>query len=595
MSEKIIGIDLGTTNSAVAVIQDGMPTMLPVNGAQLLSSVVGISSENTLLVGTPARNQWVVAPERTVRSIKRKMGSQDTVTMAGKAYTPQEISAFILKEIKVSAEKVLGGPVNKAVITVPAYFNEVQREATLEAGRIAGFSVERIINEPTAAALAYGYGAKEAQELKILVYDLGGGTFDVSIIELHEGIVDVIATAGDNHLGGDDFDELLAELLADEFQEEHDINLRADHQAWARLLRAAEEAKIALSDDQYTDVSLEYIAKDTNNTPLHLTREVSRIEFEDLIGDFLDRTLDSIDSALKDANLEAEEIDRALLVGGSTRIPAVWRLVTERMQQEPHTEVNPDLAVALGAGVQGGIIAKEDIDTILVDVTPLSLGIQAVTMGPGGHLKEDVFEPLIHRNTTIPVHKNKEFSTLYPGQEAIHIHVYQGEHKHASKNTLLGDFMVEGLKPNPKMMGLTTVLVNFAIDVNGILDITVSERGTKTRVQHTLKADRQRLTPEQIAASQAKLEEIYQADSAEEALEGLEAVELDPGVMALFERARKVLETPGLDEELAQDISATIDDIRQAEATGRKDNAEELCDELIDLLMEAEEEESHAA
>ncbi len=591
MSEKIIGIDLGTTNSAVAVIQDGIPTMLPVKGEQLLASVVGLSSDNALLVGTPARNQWVVAPERTVRSIKRKMGSSESVTMADTAYTPQEISAFILKEIKTAAEQALGGPVDKAVITVPAYFTEVQREATLEAGRIAGFSVERIINEPTAAALAYGYGAKEARELQVMVYDLGGGTFDVSIIELHEGIVDVIATAGDNQLGGDDFDELLAGMLADEFQEAHALNLRDDHQSWARLLRAAEETKIALSDEQYATVNLEYLAKDSAGTPLHLTREVSRVEFEDLIGDLLDRTLNSLDRALKDAGLEAEDINRVLLVGGSTRIPAVWKLITQRMQQEPHTEINPDLAVALGAAVQGGIIAKEDIDAILVDVTPLSLGIQAVTLTPSGHMQEDVFEPLIHRNTTIPVHKNKEFSTLYPGQDAIHIHVYQGEQKQASKNTLLGDFMVDGLKPNPMMMGLTSVLVNFAIDVNGILDITVSERGTKTRVQHRLKADRQRLSPEQIAASQAKLAQVYQPDDVDDVLE---AVELDPGVMALFERARKVLETPGVENELARDISSAIEDIRQAKAAGNNAEIEELCDELIDLLMEAEEEGLHA-
>ena len=591
MSEKIIGIDLGTTNSAVAVIQDGKATMLPVKGDQLLASVVGLSSDNALLVGTPARNQWVVAPDRTVRSIKRKMGSPESVMMAGKAYTPQEMSAFILKEIKTAAEQALGGPLDKAVITVPAYFNEVQREATMEAGRIAGFSVERIINEPTAAALAYGYGAKDAQELQILVYDLGGGTFDVSIIELHEGIVDVVATAGDNQLGGDDFDELLAGMLADEFQEEHTLNPRDDHQAWARLLRAAEETKIALSDDQYVTVNLEYLMKDNAGTPIHLTREVSRVEFEKLIGDLLDRTLDSLDSALKDADIEAEEIDRVLLVGGSTRIPAVWELITQRMQKEPHTEVNPDLAVALGAAVQGGIVAKEDIDAILVDVTPLSLGIQTVTITPSGRMQEDTFEPLIHRNTTIPVHKNKEFSTLYPGQKAIHIHVYQGEHKQASKNTLLGDFMVDGLKPNPMMMGLTTILVNFAIDVNGILDIAVNERGTKTSMKHRLKVDRQRLSPEQIAASQAKLAEIYQPGDVDD---GLEVIDLDPGVMALFERARKVLETPGVDEELANDISTTIEDIRQAEADGKKAEAEELCDELIDLLMEAEDEDLHA-
>ncbi|GAK55173.1 chaperone protein dnaK [Candidatus Vecturithrix granuli] len=583
MKEKIVGIDLGTTNSVVALIQDGVPKLTPVKGKHLLPSVVGISLNNELLVGAAARNQWVVAPERTIRSIKRKMGSPEPVTMAGKTYSPQEISAFILRAIKEAVEYELGTPVEKAVITVPAYFNEVQREATMEAGRIAGFTVERIINEPTAAALVYGYGAKEAQHLQIMVYDLGGGTFDVSIIELHEGIVDVVATAGDNLLGGDDFDELLANMLADEFAKEYEIDLRTDHQAWARLLRAAEDAKIELSDVQYTEVKLEYLTKGEKGRPLHLTREVRREEFEDLIEGLLDRTIDAIDKALKDAKLEAEDIDRVLFVGGSTRIPAVWNLVRERMGQDPHTEINPDEAVALGAAVQAGIIAKEDIDAILVDVTPLSLGIEVANVSITGQVTGDIFEPLIHRNTTIPVHKSKEFQTLYPGQEAIHIKVYQGEHNTASQNTLLGDFMVEGLKPNPQWHGLTKVTVNFQIDVNGILEVTVTERGTRTRVQQRLKADRQRMSPEQIAASQEKLAEWSEAEFSE-----LEAVELDPGVMALFDRARKVLEQPNLDADLAEDISTVIEDIRQAEVTGDKEKAGELCDELIDLLMEAE-------
>ncbi len=585
MKDKILGIDLGTTNSVVAMIQDGTSKIVAVKGEHLLPSVVGVSTENALLVGTTARNQWVVAPERTIRSIKRQMGSKDSVNMAGKEYSPQEISAFILKEIKEAVEKEIGSPIEKAVITVPAYFNEVQREATLEAGRIAGFSVERIINEPTAAALAYGYGAKDAKNLQILVYDLGGGTFDVSIIELHEGIVDVIATAGDNHLGGDDFDELLAKMLAETFEDEHKIDLQADHRAWARLLRAAEEAKIALSDSQYTNVNLEYIAKDDNDQPLHIAREVNRSEFKNLIGNLLDRTIDSIDNALRDASLEASDIDRVLFVGGSTRIPAVWELVTKRMKQEPHTEINPDEAVALGASIQAAIIAKEDIDAILVDLTPLSLGIETVNFTMTGHLREDVFEPLIHRNTTIPVHKSKEFTTLYPGQDSIKVKVYQGEHKAASKNALLGEFLVEGLKPNPQWDGLTHVTINFEIDINGILEVTVTERGTRTRVQEKLKADRQRMSPDQIAESQSKLADLYQAEQEER-----EAVDQDPGVLALFERAEKVLAYPKIDKELADDIAEIMKHIRQAEVEGNKEETEELCNELIDLLMEAEEE-----
>ncbi len=588
MKEKLVGIDLGTTNSVIAVLQEGHPKILPVQGLDLLPSVVGISPENTLLVGTVARNQWVVSPEKTVRSIKRSMGEKDPVSMAGKEYSPQEISAFIIKELKQAAEKELGVPVTKAVITVPAYFNEVQREATLEAGKIAGLSVERIINEPTAAALAYGYGVADAQNLQILVYDLGGGTFDVSIIELHEGVVDVIATAGDNRLGGDDFDELLAGMLADGFKEAHQIDLRADHQAWTRLLRAAEEAKIDLSDEQFVNVSLEYLAKDEDGKPLHLMREVRREEFEKLIGELLERTIACIDKALNDAELSENDLDRILFVGGSTRIPAVWDIVTERTKQEPHTEVHPDEAVALGAAVQAGIIAKEDIDTILVDVTPLSLGIDVANMTMTGHIQDDIFEPLIHRNTSIPVHKSKEFSTLYPGQEAIHIHVYQGEHRVASKNTLLGDFMVEELKPDPKLGGITKVTVNFEIDINGILEVTVTERGTRKQVKETLKVDRQRMSPDQIAESQRKLAEIYETDAAEEAAAAEEAIAQDPGVAALLDRADRVL-AEGVEDALAEDIAATIKDIRVAEAAGDKEKVEELCDELIDLLMEAEE------
>jgi len=590
---KILGIDLGTTNSVLGVIQDGVPTLLPIKGQRLLPSVVGISPSGEVLVGTPARNQWVVAPERTVRSIKRKMGRNETVTMAGKSYTPQEISAFILREIKQAAEADLGEPVERAVITVPAYFNEVQRQATLEAGEIAGFVVERIINEPTAAALAYGYGLNGDQHLHlhVLVYDLGGGTFDVSVIELNYGVVDVLATAGDNHLGGDDFDERLAEMLADEFAGEHGIDLRQSHQAWARLLRAAEEAKIELSSAPYATVSLEYIARDENGTPLHIEREVTQDEFVALIADLLERTLTCIDQALADASLEAGEIDRVLLVGGSTRIPAVWELVAGRLGQDPHIEIDPDAAVALGAAVQAGIIVGEEIDAILVDVTPLSLGIETAQIGITGQIRTDHFAPLIRRNTTIPVQKSEVFSTLHPGQKAIHVKVYQGEHPVASQNVLLGDFMVEDLKPN-RRDGLTDVTINFQLDVNGILDVTVIERKTGKQVRERLKASRKRLSPEQIAESQAKLEALYgngHVEEAEEAWFAPDLPEVDPGVAVLLERARKVLNRPDLDPDVAAEIAGVVADIRRASADGDDKRAEEYCDQLIDLLLEAEE------
>src|SRR5712691_9750172 len=582
--EKIIGIDLGTTNSVLGLIQDGTMRVVPIGDARLLPSVVGIAPTGEVLVGTAARNQWVVAPDRTIRSIKRKMGSGETVIMAGVSYTPQEISAFILRDIKRAAEHALGQPVQRAVITVPAYFNEVQRQATMEAGAIAGLAVERIINEPTAAALAYGYGLGGDEHLRVLVYDLGGGTFDVSLIELHSGVVDVLATAGDNHLGGDDFDERLAKLIADEFEEEHTIDLRQDHQAWARLLRAAEETKIALSDEPYATMTLEYIAHDRRQRPLHIVREVSRVEFVELIEDLLERTVTCMDQVLNDAHVQPGDIDRVLLVGGSTRIPEVWELVSGHMEQTPHDEIDPDAVVALGAAVQAGIIAGEAIDAVLVDVTPLSLGIETVRMGVTGHLQDDYFVPLIRRNTTVPVHKSEVFSTVFPGQSAIHVKVYQGEEEIASQNVLLGDFMVEDVKPN-RPDGLADVIVNFELDVNGILNVTVTERATGRQVTERLKAERQRLSPEQLGASRAKLALTY--GGTEEAAE--HAVELDPGTMALLERASSALNRANLDATLAAQLRQAVESMRQAAADGDVDYVQELSDELIDLLFEAEE------
>ncbi len=584
MSTKVLGIDLGTTNSVVAIIEDGQPRIIPVGGERLLPSVVGLDANGALLVGRYAYNQWGVAPERTVRSIKRLMGSGKTAEMAGTSYTPQEISAFILRRMREAAAAYLGEDVQRAVITVPAYFNEPQRQATIEAGEIAGLRVERILNEPTAAALAYGYGRDNGgQPLRVLVYDLGGGTFDVSIIELDGEIVDVIATAGNNHLGGDDFDLRLADLLADEFERDHKIDLRQNHQAWARLWRAAEEAKIELSSVPYATVNLEYIVADKKGRPLHIQREIERQEFEGLIGDLLDGTLDSIDQALADANLGADDLDRVLLVGGSTRIPAVWSLITEHLEQEPHAEIDPDAAVALGAAVQAGIVAGEKIDAILVDVTPFSLGIETATFNRG-RIKDDYFVPLIRRNSAVPVQKSEMFNTIFPGQQAIHVKVYQGENSIASENVLLGDFMFDKLKPN-RNDGLTEVTVNFQLDINGILNVTVIDRAGRKQISEQMKASRQRLSPEDIAQSQAKLSLAYAgADDEDE-----DEVVLDPGVHALLERAARVLADADVDPELAADISEVIAAIREAAQDEDDAAVEERCDELIDLLFEAEE------
>ena len=591
--DKIIGIDLGTTNSVLAITRDGQAQMLKIDGADLLPSVVGVAEDGDLLVGTAARNQWVAAPDRTIRSIKRKIGSGETVQMAGKEYTPQEISAFILRKIKQSAEEAMGAPVSGAVITVPAYFNEVQRQATIEAGEIAGLRVERIINEPTAASLAYGYGLNSDENMRILVYDLGGGTFDVSLIELNYGVVDVMATAGDNTLGGDDFDERLAKVLADKFFAENNVDLSDNHIAQARLLRAAEEAKIALSSVPTTTVSLEYIAEDSTGRPLHIERTISRVEFEDLIDDLLEQTISRIDQVISDANLAEEDIDRVLLVGGSTRIPAVWRKVAERMKKDPHTEIDPDAAVALGAAVQGGIIAGEEIDAILVDVTPLSLGLETAGYTLLGEIQDDKFVPLIQRNSTIPVRKSELFTTMAPGQTAIEVKVFQGESKSTTHNTLLGDFLVEDLTPNDSD-GFAKVNIDFRLDINGILDVTVTDEATGKQVTESLKADRKRLSPEQIAQSQERLAALYTNDDDELGdsrvveIEG-DAAELDPATSALIARARTTLEEPKIDAVVAEKIRSTIESIRTAASEKGEETVDELSDELIDLLFDIEE------
>jgi len=591
MSNTILGIDLGTTNSVLSILEDGRPKIIPINGTDLLPSVVGISAEGETLVGTSARNQWVIAPDRTIRSIKRKMGSEERVTMAGKEYTPQEISAFILREIKQAAQAVCGAEVNQAVITVPAYFNEVQRQATLEAGEIAGLEVVRIINEPTAAALAYGMGAGEEEYLRVMVYDLGGGTFDVSLIEMNDGIVDVLATAGDNQLGGDDFDERLAELLAERFQEKHNIVLQENHQAWTRLLNAAEEAKIALSSQPEVNVNLEFIAEDSDGNALHIREEIPRYEFINAIQDLLDRTIEAIDTALEDANLETGDIDRVLLVGGSTRIPAIWDLVAQHMKQDPHVEIDPDAAVALGASVQGGIISGEEIDAILVDVTPMSLGIESVTSSLTGHLRDDYFAVLIRRNSTIPVERSEIFSTLNPGQDTVRVKVHQGENDVASMNTKLGEFMVENLKAN-RPDGMTDVTIKFAIDVNGILDVTVTDEVSGLEVNEQLKAERQRMTPEQIAESQAKLDISYEDefDLSTLDIQPAQGVIDDPETNALLQRGQQVLQSGALDEDMSNAMALLMDEITTTYFNEDEEKLEELNDELTDLLMDLEDE-----
>ncbi|PKY90456.1 molecular chaperone DnaK [Falseniella ignava] len=472
---KIIGIDLGTTNSAVSVLEGGEAKIIPnPEGNRTTPSVVA-SKNGEIQVGEVAKRQAVTNPD-TIGSIKRHMGESGyKVSMGGKDYTPQEISAMILQYMKGFAEDYLGEKVDKAVITVPAYFNDAQRQATKDAGRIAGLEVERIVNEPTAAALAYGLD-KDDKDEKILVFDLGGGTFDVSILELGDGVFDVLSTAGDNHLGGDDFDQKIIDYLVQEFKKEHGIDLSQDKMAAQRLKDAAEKAKKDLSGVSQTQISLPFITA-SEAGPLHLEMTLTRAKFEELVDDLVERTKNPVRQAISDAGISASEIDEVILVGGSTRIPAVVEAVRKETGKEPNKSVNPDEVVAMGAAIQGGVISGDVKDIVLLDVTPLSLGIE--TMG-------GVFTKLIDRNTTIPTSKSQIFSTAADNQPAVDVHVLQGEREMAADNKTLGRFQLTDIPPAPR--GIPQIEVTFDIDKNGIVNVSAKDLGTQKEQTITIKS-----------------------------------------------------------------------------------------------------------
>jgi len=480
---KAIGIDLGTTNSVVAVVQAGDPTVITnAEGSRLTPSVVAFSKTGERLVGQPAKRQAVLNPERTVASIKRKMGTRDRTTIDGKEYTPEQISSMVLEKLKREAENYLGEPVKQAVITVPAYFNDTQRTATKQAGEIAGLEVLRIINEPTAAALAYGHQV-EKKEATILVYDLGGGTFDVSILDVEvdksseeRDFYEVKATSGDTQLGGDDFDERLVDFIAEEFRREQGIDLRKDRQALQRLREAAEKAKCELSTTVQTQLSLPFITSVEGEGPKHLEMTLTRAKFEELIHDLIEKTTVAIDQALKDAKLTKDDIDEVIMVGGSTRIPAVQELVRNRLGKEPKRGINPDEVVAVGAAIQANILSEgTGAQMVLVDVTPLTLGVET---------KGDVFDALIERNTAIPTKVSRVYTTAADFQPTVEIHVLQGERAHASQNKSLGRFHLDGIPPAPA--GMPQVEVTFDIDANGILNVAAQDQGTKKRQTITI-------------------------------------------------------------------------------------------------------------
>ena len=558
---KIIGIDLGTTNSCVSVIEGGEPVVITnPEGNRTTPSVVAFKDGETI-VGEAAKRQAATNPN-TISSIKRHMGEKYSVEVDGKEYTPQEISAKILQYLKGYAEDYLGEKVNKAVITVPAYFTDAQRQATKDAGRIAGLEVERIINEPTAAALAYG-ADKTEQDKTIMVYDLGGGTFDVSILELGGGVFEVVSTSGDNHLGGDDFDNAIANYIIEEFKKEHGIDLSQDKMAMQRIKEASEKAKKELSSTQKTNIMLPFITQNKNGDgALNLDMELTRAKFNELTKDLVQRTLKPVQDALKDADLTASDIDEILLVGGSTRIPAVQELIKKELGKEPNKSVNPDECVAMGAAIQGGVLAGDVEDLVLLDVTPLSLGLEVM----GG-----LYDVVIERNTTIPTTKTKVYSTAVDNQPSVDIHVLQGERKMAADNKTLGRFQLGDIEPAPR--GIPQIEVSFNIDANGIVNITAKDLKTQKEASITITSDTN-LSEEEIqqmikdaeankAADEAKKAEVEALNSAEATMYSIDKT-IEEAKDNISEEEKSKLE--GLKEELSTLISAEKKDIEAIKA-----------------------------
>ena len=560
---KIIGIDLGTTNSCVAVYEGGEPVVITnAEGARTTPSVVAFSKTGERMVGQVAKRQAITNPDRTVISIKRDMGTDRKVTIDDKTYTPQEISAMILQKLKTDAENYLGTPVTEAVITVPAYFSDAQRQATKDAGKIAGLDVKRIINEPTAAALAYGVDKENAQ--KILVFDLGGGTFDVSLLDIADGVIEVLATAGNNRLGGDDFDEKIMNYMADSFLKSDGIDLRNDKMALQRLKEAAEKAKIELSGMTSTNINLPFITADATG-PKHFDMTLTRAKFDELTADLVEKTMGPTKQVLSDAGLNPSQIDKVLLVGGSSRIPAVQEAVKKFIGKEPFKGINPDECVAIGAAIQGGVLNDEVKGVLLLDVTPLSLGIETL----GG-----VCTKMIERNTTIPVKKSQVFSTAADNQSSVEIHVLQGEREMASGNTTLGRFILDGIPAAPR--GVPQIEVTFDIDANGIVNVSAKDMGTG-KEQHITITSSTKMSKEDIDKAVKDAEKFAAEDKAQK-----EAVDTKNRAESIIFQSEKTLNELG-DKVTAEEkapVTEKIEALRKALSGGNTEEIKKGTEEL---------------
>ena len=544
---KVIGIDLGTTNSCVAVIEGGEPVVIAnAEGARTTPSVVAFSKTGERMVGQVAKRQAITNPERTVSSIKRHMGSDYKVKIDDKAYTPQEISAMILAKLKSDAESYLGGKVSEAVITVPAYFTDAQRQATKDAGKIAGLEVKRIINEPTAAALAYGIDKEDDQ--KVMVYDLGGGTFDVSIIEMGDGVQEVLATAGNNHLGGDDFDQRIIDWLADEFKKEQGIDLRSDKMAMQRLKEAAEKAKIELSGVTTSNISLPFITADATG-PKHLETTLTRAKFNEMTADLVEATMGPVRQALSDSGLKASDLNKILMVGGSSRIPAVQEAIKSFTGKEPFKGINPDECVAVGAAIQGGVLGGDVEGILLLDVTPLSLGIE--TMG-------GVNTKIIERNTTIPTKKSQIFSTAADNQTSVEVHVLQGEREFAKDNKTLGVFHLDGIMPAPR--GVPQIEVTFDIDANGIVHVSAKDLGTQKEQSISITSS-SNMSKEDIEKAVKEAEQFAEQDKKQK-----EAVDTRNEAEQLVYQSEKIISENGdkFSETDKNDVQQKVDALKEA-------------------------------